>query len=97
MIAPEHCRSMTEVRAGVDEIDEEIVRLLGIRFRFMEAAARIKLNREEVRDEERKAAVIDHVRQCAGAADVPLELVVRLYDMLIEGSIAYELERFDAR
>jgi isochorismate pyruvate lyase len=97
MIAPEDCRSMVEVRAGVDEVDEDIVRLLGVRFRFMEAAAQIKPNREDVRDEERKAAVIGHVRQCAGAAGVPLELVVRLYDMLIEGSIAYELERFDAR
>ena len=97
MIAPEDCRSMIEVRAGVDEIDEEIVRLLGVRFRFMEAAARIKPNREDVRDEERKTAVIDHVRQCAGPAGVPLELAARLYDTLIEGSIAYELERFDAR
>lgn len=95
MIAPEHCRSMTEVRTGVDEIDEEIVRLLGVRFRLMEAAARIKPRREDVRDEERKAAVIEHVRQCAGAAGVPMELAVRLYDMLIEGSIAYEFERFD--
>jgi isochorismate pyruvate lyase len=97
MIAPEDCRSMIEVRAGVDEVDEKIVRLLGVRFRFMEAAARIKPNREDVRDEERKAAVIDHVRQCAGSAGVPLELAVRLYDMLIEGSIAYEFEKFDAR
>ena len=97
MIAPEDCRSMIEVRAGVDEIDEEIVRLLGVRFRFMEAAARIKPSREDVRDEQRKTAVIDHVRQCASAAGVPLELAVQLYDMLIEGSIAYEFERFDAR
>jgi len=97
MIAPEHCRSMTEVRAGVDEIDEEVVRLLGLRFRFMEAAARIKPRREDVRDEERKAAVIDHVRRRAGMAGVPSDLVARLYDMLVEGSIAYELEKFDAR
>ena len=88
---------MTEVRAGVDEIDHEIVRLLGLRFRFMETAARIKSNREDVRDEERKAAVIDHVRQCASAEGVPVELAAHLYDRLIEGSIAYELERFDAR
>lgn len=97
MIAPEHCRSMIEVRAGVDEIDEEIVRLLGVRFRFMDAAARIKPNREDVRDEVRKAAVIDHVRSRADEAGVPAELAVRLYDMLIESSIAYEFEKFDAR
>lgn len=97
MIAPEECRTMSEVRAGVDEIDEEVVRLLGLRFRFMEAAARIKPNREDVRDEERKAAVIEHVRQRASIEGVPRELAAQLYDMLIEGSIAYEFERFDAR
>jgi len=45
----------------------------------------------------RKAAVIDHVRRAAAAAGVPTELAANLYDMLIEGSIAYELEKFDAR
>jgi isochorismate pyruvate lyase len=97
MIAPEECRSMTEVRAGVDEIDEKIVALLGTRFSFMEAAARIKPKREDVRDEVRKAAVIDHVRRAAAAAGVPTELAANLYDMLIEGSITYEFEKFDAR
>ena len=97
MIAPDNCRSMDEVRAGIDGIDEEIVRLLGVRFRFMDAAARIKLNRQDVRDEERKAAIIDHVARSAGAAGVPVELIVQLYDMLIEGSIAYEFDKFDAR
>ena len=47
---------MTQVRAGVDRLDREIVALLAERFRYMEAAARIKPDRNEVRDEARKAA-----------------------------------------
>ena len=97
MIEPEQCRTMAEVRAGVDRLDDEIVALLARRFRFMDAAARIKLNRGEVRDEARKAEVIDRVRGRAREAGVPAELIARLYDMLIEGSIAYEFERFDAQ
>ena len=97
MIDAEQCQSMIEVRAGVDAIDDEVVRLLGARFRFMEAAARIKPNREDVRDEARKATVLDRAQRAAQAAGVPQELILQLYDLLIEGSIAYELEAFDAR
>ena len=62
-VKPEDCRNMAEVRHGVDRLDEEIVALLGERFRYMDAAARIKPSRELVRDEARKAEVIANVRR----------------------------------
>ena len=88
---------MTEVRAGVDALDKQIVTLLGERFRFMEAAARIKPSRGEVRDEARKSQVIANVRRTAADCGVPDALIGHLYDMLIEGSIAYEFDKFDSR
>jgi isochorismate pyruvate lyase len=97
MIQPEQCQTMAEVRAGVDALDEQIVALLATRFRFMVAAARIKPERHQVRDDERKAAVLDHVRSAATTAAAPADLIVRLYDQLVESSIAYELDEFDAR
>lgn len=96
MIEPGECQSMSDVRAGVDEVDERIVALLGVRMRFMDAAARIKPRRDQVRDEDRKAAVIAHVRDAAVRSGFPPALAGQLYDALIEASIAYELERFDA-
>ena len=97
MIAPEQCQTMSEVRAGVDAVDEQIVALLSTRFRFMDAAARIKPTRDKVRDEERKAAVLDHVRSSAAAAGAPAEVIAGVDDTLVEASIAYELDRFDRR
>lgn len=88
---------MAEVRAGVDALDETLVALLGKRFRFMQAAARIKPDRAAVRDEPRKAAVIAHARAAAAREGVPVELAGALYETLVEGCIAYELERFDER
>ena len=35
------CSTMAQVRAGVDEVDREMVTLLSSRFDFMDAAARI--------------------------------------------------------
>lgn len=92
---PADCRTMTEVRAGVDALDRKIVVLLGKRMRFVEAAARIKAQRELVRDEARKAEVIANAAALARTVGVPDDLIRDLYETLVERSIAYEAERFD--
>ncbi|MGB3712122.1 MAG: chorismate mutase, partial [Erythrobacter sp.] len=48
---PDDCKTMAEVREGVDATDRELVALLARRFGYMRAAARIKPDREAVRDE----------------------------------------------
>ena len=92
---PEDCTTMPEVRAGVDEVDRAIVDLLALRFGYMEAAARIKPNREAVRDEKRKADVLAKVDAAADEAGLDRTLIASLYEQLIEASIAYELEEFN--
>ena len=62
---------MAEVRAGVDHVDEVLINLLGQRFGYMAAAARIKDDRNKVRDEARKAQVIDNAKRHARDAGVP--------------------------
>ncbi len=94
-IAPDAARTMAEVRAAVDAIDSALVGLLAERMRFMDAAARIKQARSEVRDEVRKAAVIAHVRQCARAHGLDPDLVARLWEELVEASIAHEFAAWD--
>lgn len=93
----ESCRTMTEVRAGVDSVDRALARLIGERMRYMEAAARIKPERGQVRDEARKAEVIANARANASANGVPEALAQALWEQLVEGSIAYEFEIFDRR
>ena len=90
------CTTMTEVRAGVDSLDRELVALLARRFAYMDAAARIKPGRGAVRDEARKAQVIANARAAAVEIGVPEEVVAELWEQLVEASIAYELDRFDA-
>jgi isochorismate pyruvate lyase len=92
---PGQCTTMVQVRAGVDRLDEAIVRLMAERFRFMDAAARIKQARTSVRDETRKAEVIAKVRASAEREGAPPERIAAVYEQLIENSIAYEFERFD--
>jgi isochorismate pyruvate lyase len=94
-VKPAACTTMAEVRYGIDRLDEQIVALIGERFRYMDAAARIKPTRDTVRVEWRKAEVIDNARGHARAADVPEEVIGDIYERLVEGSIAYEFDRFD--
>ena len=91
------CTTMTQVRAGVDQVDRELVALLRRRFDYMDAAARIKPAREHVRDEARKAQVIANARAAAEAAGMPGAAIAQLFEGLVEASIAYELEAFDRR
>lgn len=91
------CTTMAEVRAGVDQIDRELIALLARRFGYMDAAARIKPARGAVRDAARKAQVIANARAAAVAAGLPGDAVAELWERLVEASIAYELDAFDQR
>ncbi|WP_298814035.1 chorismate mutase [uncultured Sphingomonas sp.] len=91
------CTTMAEVRAGVDALDREIVVLLRRRFDYMEAAARIKPERAAVRDEARKRQVIAQAAAAAEAAGLPAPAIAAMWETLVEASIAYELEKYDAR
>ncbi|MBR0552619.1 chorismate mutase [Stakelama marina] len=97
ILAPEDCTTMAEVRAGVDDVDRQIVALLTRRFGYMNAAARIKPQRDQVRDEARKAAVIANARAHARDAGIPESVIGDVWETLVEGSIAYEFVKFDER
>ena len=86
---------MSEVRAGVDVVDAELIALLARRFAYMNAAARIKSDRNSVRDEARKREVITNAVAQAAALAVPTPLVADFWEELVEASIAYELEQWD--
>jgi isochorismate pyruvate lyase len=82
---PADCTDMAEVRAGVDDVDG-----------YMDAAARIKQDRETVRDEVRKAQVISNARKAALDLRIPQDVIADMWETLVEGSIAYEYGRWDA-
>ncbi len=92
---PDACETMGEVREGVDATDRELVALLDRRFGYMRAAARIKQTRETVRDEARKASVINAAVAEAEARGIPGDVIADIWERLVEGSIAYEFVEWD--
>jgi isochorismate pyruvate lyase len=94
--APEACQSMTDVRAGVDAVDRELVRLLATRQGYMEAAARIKADRSKVHDVARIEDVVAKVLVEAGNIGLSPEIAEPVWRLLIDRSIAHELQAWDA-
>ena len=97
VLPPADCTTMAEVRAGVDQVDRDLIALLDRRFAYMAAAARIKPTRDAVRDEARKQQVIANARAAAFGRGLPGDAIADLWDRLVEASIAYELDAFDRR
>ena len=92
----ENCETMEQVRRGVDEIDAALIVLLARRFGYMDAAARIKTDRSSVRDNDRKQAVIANVTAAAVAVGIPADVIADMWEALVEGSIAYEMDAWDS-
>lgn len=92
---PEECASMADVRAGIDALDRKLVALLAARQGYIDAAARIKTKRSDVRDEARIADVLAKVRAEAEAAGLSPMIAERVWRALIEASIEHEHGEFD--
>lgn len=86
---------MATLRTTIDALDADLISLLELRFQCMDAAARIKGEREAVRDETRKAEVLENVKKLAGEAGIPAPSVAAMWEILIETSISYELQKWD--
>ena len=93
--APADCSTMTDVRAGVDALDRELVALLARRQGYMDAAARIKPDRGAVRDAARIEDVVAKVTAEARRTGLSEAIAEPVWRLLIERCIAYEYEAWD--
>ena len=88
---------MAEVRAEIDALDRAIVALLADRLHYIDEAARIKQDRDQVRDEARIADVLQKVDAEARRLGISSDVVRAAYRSLIEASIEHEFSEFDQR
>jgi isochorismate pyruvate lyase len=86
---------MAEVRHGVDELDRALVALLAERQGYMDAAARIKQDRNVVRDVPRIEEVVTRVKAEAQKVGLSPAIAEPVWRLLIDRSIAYELSVWD--
>lgn len=87
---------LAAVRVAVDEVDEQIVSLIGRRERLIRIAGTLKSDSAEVRAPGRVERVIEHVRATAEQKDIDVELVEKTYRAMIDAFITLELEVYKA-
>lgn len=93
--APEDCATMIDVRQGVDALDRALVTLLAERQRYMDAAARIKPNRDAVFDQARIDDVVAKVLSAAEPAGLSPAIAEPVWRLLIDRCIAHEFGAWD--
>jgi isochorismate pyruvate lyase len=94
MKAPKDCITMADIRAGIDQLDEQLVRLFAERAGYIDRASEIKAEVDlPARIEGRVEEVVRNVRRHADTYGLPPDLVEKLWRRLIDWSIAREESR----
>ena len=88
------CNTMAEVRQHIDALDARIVPLLAERGGYVAQAARIKLNANQVYDQERIDFIVDRVKAMARELGAPEAVIEATYRAMIDGFIEFEHGEF---
>ena len=89
-----YCKDLKEVRANIDRIDREIVRLIAERSQFVEQAAIFKNDEDVIREPNRIKAVILNVRGHATEFGVDPYIVESVYRTMVDEFIDFELKEY---
>lgn len=91
MPEPFECRNMTELRAEIDRLDKDLVRLLVKRASFIDRAAQIKdALHLPARIDARVEEVVANVRGYAAQGGLSPDLVEKIWRPLVDWSITRE-------
>lgn len=87
--------SLDEVRAQIDRVDREIVRLIGERTGYVRQVVRFKRTEGDARAPARVEQVIARVRSRAVETGADPELVERIYRLMIDWFTEAQLKKLE--
>ncbi|MDD3500042.1 chorismate mutase [Sulfurovum sp.] len=88
------CTTLEEARDAIDQLDEEIVKLIAQRNNYIRQIAHFKSSIDEIKAEERINDVISRVRAQAIELDLSPNLITDLYVRMIDGMVESEISEF---
>lgn len=87
------CNNIEDIREAIDELDREIIKLLGRRFQYVKGIVKFKdKNEQSIVARERKEAVIRSRRKLAIENGLDPDVIEDLYRNLINHFIEEELK-----
>lgn len=91
LLAPSACQTMADLRAQIDRIDVDLIKLLANRSRYIDRAVDLKrIEGLPARTTDRVAEVLDKVGSTASEQGLDPDLARKLWTELIEWSIQLE-------
>lgn len=94
---PKQCENIEEIRQCLDELDFQIIELLGKRLNYINEIVKFKIDEEDIVANARQREVIDLRRKLAENNNLDPDLIEKLYRTLIEFNIKKELKLFRGR
>jgi len=91
---PGDCADMGDIRHEIDQIDQEIIGLLGNRLQYVHAAAKFKTSETSVRALDRVASMLTDRERWATEQGLQPEPIRQLYVDLIEYFTEHELREW---
>lgn len=88
------CKTLDEVRDGIDALDRQIVRLLSERSGYIEQAARLKHSADEIEVPARVEEVVSNVRGLATEYGMSPDIVEDVYRVMVARFIEFEMQRY---
>ena len=89
------CNSIEEVRNNINNIDEQIVKLIALRGEFVKQAAKFKKDSDDVKAPTRVEEVINKVKDLAKSTGANEEVVENVYRSMINSFIKLEMKEFE--
>ena len=89
------CNSIDEVRNNINNIDEQIVKLIAQRGEFVKQAAKFKKDSDAVKAPKRVEEVINKVKDLAKSTGANEEVVENIYRTMIDSFINAEMKEFE--
>lgn len=89
------CKTLDDVRANIDRIDDQLVRLMAERSGYVGLAARFKTRREEVVDRERIEDIIARVKRLSDELGMEADIAEDVFRTMIDRFITFEYKEFD--
>jgi len=89
------CTTLEEAREKIDQVDEEIVKLIAERNNYIKQIAHFKTSVEEIKAEDRISDVISRVREQAISLGLSPNLINELYVKMIDAMVESEVAEFN--
>ena len=95
MKQPTKCQNMEDIRAAIDEIDHQIISLIGKRSSCVYAAAKFKTDKASVKAPDRVKKMLAKRRQWAEKHNIDPDFIESLFSNMVEHFISKEMKNWE--